>query len=78
MKFYDEPKYMLATKAYYQGEDVSKDEEDFCQIRAEIGGDLIGRWCFDFGPNGVLFPAETTREPTEEELRDFLCAPPRR
>ena len=61
-------KYMMATRAEHKMGDLSRDEEDLCHI-CEIGKDYyIGSWVTGLGFLNVMFPKETTRELTDEEI----------
>ena len=64
-------KYMIATKAEHKMGDLSRDKESLCHIN-EIGKDYyIGSWVTGFGFFNVMFPKETTRELTDEEIKKY-------
>lgn len=64
-------KYMMATKAYHQLGDISRDEEDLCVVKDEDEDYYIGNWVEGFGFIDVKFPKETTRELTQEEVEKY-------
>ena len=64
-------KYMMATKAIHQMGDISRDEEDLCVVFAEDKENYIGNWVTGFGFIEVKFPKETTRELTNEEVKEY-------
>ena len=64
-------KYMMATKAFHQLGDISRDEPDLCYVRREREKDYIGSWVTGFGFIEVKFPKETTRELTEKEIEKY-------
>ena len=67
-------KYMMATKAFHQLGEISRDEGDICHIHDETDEHYIGSWVTGFGFIGVRFPKETTRKLTlEEVLRYSRC-----
>jgi hypothetical protein len=61
-------RYMMATRAYFELDDLSRNPADICRVNGEDDKDYIGRWFLE--PRfqvGVHFPKETTRELTVEE-----------
>lgn len=65
--------HMMATKAYHQLGDISSDGPDICFIYNETKDFYIGNWIFGFGFFDVLYPKETTRTLTEEEINRYNC-----
>jgi len=64
-------KYMMATKAIHKLGDISSEVEDLCHI-CEVGSEYyIGSWVTGLGFFNVMFPKETTRELTPEEIEKF-------
>lgn len=61
------PTYMMATKAYHQLGEVSRDEPDICYVTKFQSGHYYGSWISGYGFVNVKFPLETTRELTEIE-----------
>lgn len=62
-------KYMMATKAEHMLGDISRDNPSLCYICEEENDNYIGSWVTGFGFIGVMFPKETTRDLTEEEIK---------
>ncbi len=62
--------HMMATKAYHQLGDLSRDKPDLCSISNETPNYYVGSWVEGFGFFHVLFPKETTRDLTKDELDD--------
>ena len=62
---------MMGTKAYHQLGDLSRDEFDLCSINNETPDYWVGSWVEGFGFFHVLFPKETTRDLTDEEVEKF-------
>ena len=62
---------MMATKAYHQMGDISRDEPQLCFIYSETKDYWVGQWCEGFGFFNVLFPKDTTRYVTKEEVEEF-------
>lgn len=58
---------MMATKAFHQLGDISRDEPDLVVVFSEDDTHYIGRWVEGFGFQNVRFPKTTTRELTVEE-----------
>jgi len=78
-KDFEKPFNMIATKAYHQLGDISRDlteedleedlEENLSYISSETKNYYIGMWLTGFGFINVLFPKESTRDLTEEEFK---------
>lgn len=62
---------MMATKAYHQLGDISSDEYDLCCVYNETPDYYVGQWVFGYGFFDVLFPKNTTRPLTEEEIKQY-------
>lgn len=67
-----ESKYMMATKAFHKMGDISRDTEDLCRVYSEDMGGYRGSWVTGLGFFDVFFPKSTTRELTQEEIKN-LC-----
>jgi len=65
------PKYLMGTKAFHQLGDISRDEYDLFSATGETEKYWVGRWIFGFGFFNVLFPKETSRELTQEEIEKY-------
>ena len=67
-------RYMMATKAHHKMGDISRNNEDICAIFGddEKNDAWVGNWITGLGFIHVRFPKATTREPTEEEIRDYI------
>lgn len=65
------PKYLMATKAYHQLGDISRDKPSLCRIISEDENNYIGSWVEGFGFINVKFPKETTRELTNKERKYY-------
>jgi hypothetical protein len=63
------PKYMMATVATFQGEDVSKDNPSPCFVFGKEGDDYIGEWIPNAGRSYLKFPSGTTRECVDHERK---------
>lgn len=61
------PRYMMATKAFHQLGEISREEPDYCYVDHETKGFYRGAWIEGFGFVCVKFPKETTFELTEEQ-----------
>ena len=78
-KDFEKPFSMIATKAYYQLGDISRDiyvnelysVENLCIITSETENYYIGMWVTGFGFTNVLFPKESTRDLTEKEFEEL-------
>jgi hypothetical protein len=64
-------KYMMATKAVHLLGDISRDTEDLCFVRYETETHYVGNWVTGFGFISVMFPKDTTRELTPDELKFY-------
>lgn len=62
------PRYMMATTAIHKLGDISRDEPDYCWVKEQTDEGFLGAWVEGYGFVNVLFPADTTRELTAEEL----------
>lgn len=62
-----EPRMMMATKAFHQLGEISRDEEDYCFVEEETKGWYRGSWVTGFGFFNVKFPKDSTRELTAQE-----------
>lgn len=60
--------YMMASKAYHCLGDISRSKEDLCIIYKQTHEYYIGNWVTGYGFIDVLFPKETTRPLTSEEI----------
>jgi len=65
------PKYLMGTKAIHLLGDISRDEFDLFSTSAETEKYWIGMWVTGFGFFNVLFPKETSRELTNEEVEKY-------
>lgn len=65
-------KYKIATKAYHKLGDISRDEPDLCEIFEDDEDNYYGEWITGFGFIDVCFPKETTRDLTEDEIRQYV------
>jgi len=63
--------YMMATKAFHQLGEISRDKEDICHIHDETEKYYIGSWITGLGFIEVKFPKETTRELTPDEVEKY-------
>ena len=63
--------HMMATKAYHQLGDISRDKPDLCVISNETPDFYVGNWSEGYGFFNVLFPKETTKDLTDEEFEKF-------
>jgi hypothetical protein len=61
-------KYMIGTIALHLLGYISRDKGDLCRIYGETDQYFVGTWVTGFGFFDVLFPKETTRELTPEEV----------
>ena len=66
-----ETKHLMATEAYHLMGDISRTEADLCIVAKETDEYYVGNWVTGFGFIDVLFPKETTRELTKEEVNEF-------
>jgi hypothetical protein len=65
------PRYMMATNAFHQLGDISRDEPDICRVDREDEDFYVGAWVTGFGFFDVRFPKATTRELTPDEFRHY-------
>jgi hypothetical protein len=61
-------KYMMGTKAIHLLGDISRETADLCRVYGETSEYYVGTWVTGFGFFNVLFPKNTTRELTPEEV----------
>ena len=66
-----EPKYLMGTKAYHKLGDISSDKYDLFSASGETDKFWIGMWTTGFGFINVLFPKETSRELTNDEVEKY-------
>lgn len=67
-----EPFYMMGTKAYHQLGELSREPEpDLFIAGSETEKFYIGNWITGFGFFNVLFPKETSRPLTPEEIEKY-------
>ena len=66
-----EPKYLMGTKAFHQLGEISRNDYNLFQATAETEKYWVGMWATGFGFFHVLFPKETSRELTQEEIEKF-------
>jgi hypothetical protein len=66
-----DPVYLIGTKAYHQLGDISRDVEDLLLAVGETEKFWVGMWVTGFGFFNVLFPKETTRQLTAEEVQIY-------
>ena len=67
--------HMMATKAYHQLGEISREKPDLCVIINETPNFYVGNWSEGYGFFHVLFPKETTRDLTDEEFEKFEGTP---
>lgn len=67
----EQPKYLMATKAFHKIGDISSEEPDICVVTKETETEYIGNWVTGLGFVDVHFPKETTRELTEAEVKHY-------
>jgi hypothetical protein len=65
------PKYLMGTKAFHQLGNISRDEYDLFSASGEKDDYWIGMWVTGFGLFNVLFPKETSRALTGEEIEKY-------
>ena len=65
------PKFLMGTKAYHQLGDISRSEYDLFSANGETDKFWIGAWITGYGFFNVLFPKETSRELTQEEVEKY-------
>ncbi len=66
-----EPRYLMGTKAYHQLGNISCDEYDLFLATGETEKYWVGMWTTGFGFFNVLFPKETSRELTKDEIEKY-------
>jgi hypothetical protein len=66
-----EPRDLMGTKAYHQLGDISRDEYDLFYATGETEKYWVGMWIEGFGYFNVLFPKETSRELTKDEIEKY-------
>lgn len=62
---------MMATHAFHQLGDISRDQPDLALITGEDEHDWIGQWVEGLGYIDVRFPKGTTRPLTADEAERF-------
>lgn len=78
-KDFEKPFNMMATNAYHQLGDISREiyvnelfaSENLCIVSSETKNYYIGMWVTGFGLINVLFPKESTRDLTEKEFEEL-------
>ena len=63
--------YYMGTKAYHQLGEISSDEPDLLFSERETENFYVGAWITGFGFFNVLFPKETTKRLTPEEIERY-------
>lgn len=63
--------YAMATRAYHQCGDISRDEAELCVIHNETPHYWVGNWVEGFGFINVLFPKSSTRDLTQDEVDGY-------
>ena len=66
-----ESRDLMGTKAYHQLGDISRDEYDLFYATGETEKYWVGMWIEGFGYFNVLFPKETSRELTKDEIEKY-------
>ena len=66
-----EPMDLIATIAYHQMGELTREEGDLCCAGKESENYYIGNWVTGFGFFNVMFPKETTRKLTDEEVEKY-------
>ncbi len=66
-----DPVYLIGTKAYHQLGDISRDVEYLLLAVGETEKFWVGMWVTGFGFFNVIFPKETTRQLTAEEVEIY-------
>ena len=62
-------KYLMATTAYHNIGDFSYETPDLCCVYEETDGAYIGSFVLGIGAFNVVFPKETTRNLTKDEVK---------
>ncbi len=65
------PKYLMGTKAYHQLGDISRGQYDLFSVTGETDNYWVGMWATGFGFSRVIFPKETSRDLTKEEIEKY-------
>ena len=65
------PKKLMGTLAYHKLGEISRQIPDIFTAVAETETHWVGSWLTGFGFVSVLFPKETSRELTEEEVEHY-------
>lgn len=65
------PKYFMGTKAFHQLGDISRDNFDLFLAIGETEKYWVGNWITGFGLINVLFPKETSRNLTPQEIEEY-------
>lgn len=65
------PCYAMATNAMHQLGDISSAVPDLCYLKYEAEDHYTGQWVTGFGFVDVMFPKETTRALTHEEVEKY-------
>jgi len=63
--------HMMATKAFHKLGDISRDEPDLCYVYDADDDNFYGMWVTGLGFFDVMFPKDTTRELTKEEIAHY-------
>lgn len=63
--------YMIATTAFHLLGELSRPEGSLCHIHGQSHGYWVGSWVTGMGFVHVLFPKETTRPLTDEEVQKY-------
>lgn len=66
-----ESKFLMATKAFHLLGDISREEPELCSVNAQTDEYWVGSWVEGYGFFNVLFPRDTTRELTLDEIEKF-------
>jgi hypothetical protein len=66
-----EPRYLMGTKAFHQLGDISREEYDLFSAIGETEKYWVGAWLTGMGFFNVLFPKETSRDLTSEEIEKY-------
>lgn len=67
----DDTKLMMGTTAYHQLGDISSDVYDWFYAHSETLDYYVGQWVTGLGFVNVVYPKNTTRELTDDELKHF-------
>lgn len=65
------PRYLMGTKAYHLVGDISEETYDLFLADGETEKYWVGMWVFGYGYIDVIFPKETSRELTDEEVEKY-------